>query len=86
MNITFDNKAVDVRTVETSPRRFRIGDIIQGPGGMLLKVVTVQNDCPYFENLNKTKTVVILVDESGQLVPINGMSGTFRIWRPRNVR
>lgn len=83
MNIRFDNKAVDVRTVETYPSKFRIGDFIQGPNGSMLKVATVQCSVPYIENLNHTKTVVILVDESGSLIPINGMFGKYRVYRPR---
>lgn len=81
MNIRFDNKAVDVRTLETYPSKFKLGDFLQGPEG-ILKVVTVQT-VPYFENLNKKKTVVVLVDESGQLIPINGMFGKYRVFRSK---
>jgi hypothetical protein len=82
VNIRFDNKTVDVRTLDTYPSRFKLGDFIQGPTG-LLKVVTVQSDCPYIENLNHKKTVVIFVDESGQQIPVNGMFGKFQILRPQ---
>jgi hypothetical protein len=82
VNIRFDNKAVDVRTLETYPSRFKIGDYLDGPEGML-KVVTVQSDVPYFEDLSKKKTVVILVNESGSLIPINGMFGKFRVYREK---
>jgi hypothetical protein len=83
VNIRFDNKAVDVRTLETYASKFRIGDFIQGPDGNMLKVVTVQSSVPYIENLNHTKTVVILVDESGSLIPVNGMPGKYRIFRSK---
>lgn len=82
MNIQFNNKAVDVRTLETYPSRFKIGDYLEGPEG-ILKVVTVQNDVPYFEDLTKKKTVVVLVNESGLLIPINGMFGKFRVFREK---
>jgi hypothetical protein len=85
VNIRFNNEAVDVRTLETYPSKFKLGDIIQGPEGMLLKVATVQNDVPYFENLAKKKTVVIFNTESGVQVPINGMFGKYKVMRPRNV-
>lgn len=84
MNIRFDNKAVDVRALETYPSRFKLGDYIQGPQG-ILKVVTVQNDVPYFENLSKKKTVVVFVDESGQQIPVNGLFGKFQVFRPQKV-
>lgn len=81
MNIRFDNEAVDVRSVQTYPSRFKIGDYIQGPDGSMLRVVTVQSGVPYFENLNHTKTVVILADGSGSLIPINGMFGKHTVYR-----
>jgi hypothetical protein len=84
VNIRFDNKAVDVRTLETYPSRFHVGDYIQGPDGTMLKIVTVQKDVPYFEDLSKKKTVVVLVNESGSLIPINGMFGKHRIYRERH--
>lgn len=83
MNVTFAGQEVNVKRVETFPSRFKLNDFLVGPNGMLLKVVTVQRDCPYFENLNRSKTVVILETESGARVPINGMFGKYSILRRR---
>lgn len=83
MNIRFNNKAVDVRTLQTYPSKFRIGDFIQGPDGMMLQVATVQSDVPYIENLNHKKTVVIFNAENGVQVPVNGMFGKYTVYRSR---
>lgn len=83
MNIRFNNKAVDVRTLQTYPSKFKLGDFIQGPDGMMLQVATVQSDVPYIENLNHKKTVVIFNTENGVQVPVNGMFGKYTVYRSK---
>lgn len=83
MNIKFANELLDCRSVQTYPSHFRLGDILIGPEGMLLKVVTVQPNCPIWESSTKTKTAVVLKTEDGQIVPTTDLSGTYSLLRPR---
>lgn len=80
-SIRFRDEDIRVRNIHTRPSRFKLGDILLGPGGMMLKVVTVQPAVPYIENINHYKTVVIFETEDKQLVPVNGMDGEYDVYR-----
>jgi hypothetical protein len=81
VNIKFHDKVLKCRHVKTYPSRFRLGDLLIGPGGMILEVVTVQSDCPIWESKYKTKTAVVFRTESGQIIPISEMKGEFDVYR-----
>jgi hypothetical protein len=85
MNIVFKDEQINARVVKTYPRKFKIGDFLVGPSGELLKVVTVQTDIPMWESSTKTKTVVIFKTAADTLIPVNGLSGTFEILRPKRL-
>ena len=74
------------RQIETKPSRFRIGDIISGPMGMLLKVLTVQVGCPVWESNHHFTTAVFLENENNLEIPIQDMQGTYTVYRPVNDR
>ena len=86
MNIKFRGNVLDCRKVVTSPGRFRLGDIVLGPEGNLLEVKTIQKDCPIFESMTRTKCVVVFETESGACVPVNGIAGTFTVFRRRGIQ
>lgn len=83
MNVKFAGDIVNCRSVKTYPSHFRLGDILIGPEGTLLKVVTVQTGCPIWESTTKTKTAVVLETEDGSLVPTTNLSGQYELLRPR---
>ena len=83
MNVKFGDQELNVRSVKTEPTKFRINDLLVGPDGMLLKVVTVQTGCPIWESNHKSKCVVIFENALGMVIPANGLSGQFQILRPR---
>ena len=85
MNIVFKDKSFNARIVKAPPRKFKLGDFLVGPTGELLQVVTVQTDIPMWESHIKTKTVVIFKTAADTIIPVNGLTGTFEILRPRNV-
>lgn len=82
MNIRFGDQLLNCRQLTTYPSRFKLGDIVLGPNGILLKVVTVQT-VPYFEDLNKYKTVVIFETANHEVIPVNGLTGQFNLFRPK---
>jgi hypothetical protein len=86
VNIVFKDEKIDARVIKAYPRKFKLGDFIVGPTGELLKVVTVQNNCPMWESNTKTKTVVIFKSAADVLIPVNGLSGLFDVLRPRKVQ
>lgn len=82
MNITFADKVIKCRTVKTCPSKFKLRDLLIGPGGTLLQVVTVQKDCPIWEDSRKTKTAVVFETEDHTIVPVSEMHGYYEVLRP----
>lgn len=83
--IQYGDQSIDARMVKAPPRKFKLGDYLIGPDGNVLQVVTVQPDIPIWESNHKTKTVVIFKSAAGTIIPVNGLSGTFEIMRPKHV-
>lgn len=83
MNLKYRGEIISVTTKTLYPGKFNIGDIVLGPAGILLEVLTVQSDCPVFSkyNPNSSKCVVILETEDHTMLPINGMSGQYNVYR-----
>ncbi len=79
--IKFRDQVLRCRNLKTYPSRFKLGDLILGPGGQLLEVVTVQRDCPIWESNHKTKTAVVFLTENKQLVPVDDLKGQFDVYR-----
>ena len=84
-DITFAGQLLQCRKVHTYPSRFKLGDILIGPGGNLLKVVTVQCNIPVWEDNHKVKTAVVFETQDKTIVPVPGINGVFDILRPRKV-
>lgn len=81
MNIKFRGKIESCRRISTTPGRFKLGDIVMGPNGMLLEVKTVQRDCPVWESNNRSKCVVVFETEDGTCVPVDNISGNYTLFR-----
>lgn len=81
MFVTFRDSKINVRLQDgVTPRKFKLGDLIVTPKGMV-RVVTVQKDCPRWEGRG-TKVVVIFETEDGEKVPVNGAFGEWEVLRP----
>ena len=81
MNIKYRGEIRKVRRLSTTPGRFKLGDIVMGPDGILLEVKTVQRHCPIWESTNRSKCVVIFETESGACVPVHNIQGHFTLFR-----
>lgn len=81
MQITFEGQKLDVRSLDVKPGRLRIGDILLGPNGMLLKTVTVQKGCPVWESNVRTENHYIFETEDHQLIPVRKLSESVHIFR-----
>lgn len=84
MTITFGKVKFECRQVHTYPSRLRIGDMIVGPKGILLRVITVQPGCPCWESNRKTFTAVLLETEDHTVIPIRPENKVTAL-RPRKV-
>lgn len=82
MNVKFGNKELAVRSVETFPSRLKIDDLLIGPSGMLLKVLTVQPGCPIWESNRATICAVLVETESHTMIPLRNLSGKIKAYRP----
>lgn len=85
MNVKFNGKSMEVRQLNTYAGKTRLNDLIVGPQGILLKVVTVQTDCPVWESNRKTFTAMLVQTEDGIQIPLRP-SGKISILRPRKTR
>jgi len=85
VNIRFNGKTVEVKQINTYAGRCRLNDLIVGPQGILLKVVTVQPDCPVWESNRKTFTAMLVQTEDGISIPLRP-SGKISVLRPRKTR
>ncbi len=83
--ILFAGNILKCRNVKTYPSRFRLGDILVGPNGTLLKVVTVQSGCPVWEDSRKTKTAVVFELQDRTIVPVPEMHGQYNVLRPKKA-
>ncbi len=83
MKIKFRDQIINCRQVKTTPSHFKLGDIVMGPGGNLLEVKTVQNDCPVWESNTRTKCAVVFETDARVMIPVPGISGTFTVFRKR---
>lgn len=82
MIVKFDDQEIQVRRVKILPSHLKIDDFIEGPGGSLLRVLTVQCDCPIWESNHKTILAVLVETEQHAKIPLNGvLSGKVRIYR-----
>lgn len=83
MKINYAGKVIDCRQVETYATRLRINDFLVGPGGVLLKVLTVQPGCPVWESNRRTKTAVLVETEDHTKIPLSEFSTSVKVLRPR---
>jgi hypothetical protein len=83
MNITFANESLNCRSIETYPSRLKIGDILPGPDGVLLKVLTVQPGCPMWESNRKTFVQLLLETEDHEMIPLRGPENKVEAYRPK---
>lgn len=83
MLVKFQGKVTDCRPLVTTPGRFKLGDLMIGPDGMILEVATVQRGVPIWESNRYCKCVVIFRDETNDIIPVHGMRGEHRIYRPK---
>ena len=83
MNIQFAGEVLNCRTLETSCGRFKVNDILTGPDGMLLKVVTVQKGCPMWESNRRTFTQLLLETEDHELIPLRAPITNTPVYRPK---
>ena len=82
MIVKFAEKELQVRAHETYPSRLRPTDLLIGPGGSLLEVLTVQSNCPIWESNRTTICAVLVRTEQNKLIPLNGvLSGKVKIYR-----
>lgn len=84
MNIQFDGAVIDVRPVDVYVSHAKIGDILVGPNNRLLRVVTVQTDCPRIDS-NRPFTAILVETEDHTKIPLNGLAGKVHFLRPRKV-
>jgi len=63
-------------------RYIRVGDFLQY-NGEVHKVITVQRDCPYLENLNRRFVQFTLQKRDGTIVPARNIVGTWKVAKPR---
>lgn len=86
MIVKFRNQLVNCRALTTTPGRFKIGDLVIGPDGMILEVATVQTHVPIWESNYHSKCVVIFRTEDDDLIPVHGITGPETIYRPRQSK
>ncbi len=86
MQIQFAGDILECRQIDTEPSRFKLGDIVVGPNGNLLKVITVQKDCPMWESTRRVFTAFLFETETHTKVPVRNLHGTFHVLRPAGVR
>lgn len=84
MNVRFDNENLTVKPVTTSPGRFRFNDLLVGPDGILLKVVSVCHNAPTWESNFKTKCVVLLETENHVRFVVDSLTGKYNVMRPKS--
>lgn len=83
MVITFDHQRFEVRVAQIKPSQLRLGDILLGPGGNLLKVCTIQRGCPIWESNRRTENHYILETENHEMVPVRTMPEQIRVFRKK---
>lgn len=82
MNVKFGDKTMNVRSKMVMPTRFKLNDLLVGPNGTLLQVVTVQTGCPIWESNRRTKCVIVLKSALGTLIPTDNLAGHYQVLRP----
>lgn len=85
MNVRFADEIINCRSVNCMPSKFKLGDILVGPNGILLKVVTVQKDCPIWESTHRTKCAVVFELQDRTIVPVPEMHGQYNVLRPKKA-
>lgn len=81
MIVSFKGKTFEVRTCEgVLPTRLKPNDFIMVQGQMV-RVETVQPNCPVWESNRATKLMVLFETESGVKFPVDNLSGTYDVLR-----
>lgn len=68
------------REVYVWPSKIRRGDFID-LNGNILKVITMQADCPRFDNLNARFIMFTLSTRDGYIVPKDNLYGLVKVFR-----
>lgn len=83
MRIEFQNLVLDCRSIQVNARKLKLNDLIEVEDtGNLLKVVTVQNDCPVWESNTRLKCAIVVESEDHSIIPVSDVQGTFHVYRP----
>lgn len=83
MMISFAGEKLDCRQKRVLAGQIKTQDIVQMPGGILVKCVTKQANCPIFESNTKTVTVYLFETETGVKFPARELSGEYTVLRRR---
>ena len=85
MNVLFAGETFDARHLECLAGNTKPGDIIV-IGDVKFRVETVQRDCPYIENLNKTFINYVLRDELGNRHYTRSLFGKVEVYRKKVMK
>jgi hypothetical protein len=70
VNILYGNEAVNCKHLNLKPGHVRPGDFLVIPGGVTVRVQTVQGGCPYIENLNRSFCNILCVSPNGERLQV----------------
>lgn len=85
MKILWQDQVFDVRECEVVPGQISEGDWLQY-NLMLVRVKTIQKDCPRLENLNALFTMFTCESEDGTIVPIRDPRGKQSVLKKNKVK
>lgn len=85
MQIKFADEILECKQIETKPTFLRLGDILTGPEGMLLKVITVQKNCPMWESNRRTFLALLVETEDNTKIPLRNLTGKIEVLRPKKA-
>lgn len=82
MNVSFGTETINARHMDVATGSIRNGDLIH-LNGELLRVLTVQRDCPMWESNRRTFTMFTCQDADNHMIPVRDLYGVVEIFRPK---
>ena len=82
MTITFDGETLETNLLRLRPHFIKLGDFVLYQGS-LMKVITIQRDCPSISSHRKVFTMFTLQTREGKVVPVPDLHGFVNIHRTK---
>lgn len=76
----WNGEVLKTRNLQCYPRALRVGNFVLYRDE-IMRVVTVQRDCPTIENCNRVFAMFTLAKRDGTIVPARNLCGQLEVWK-----